>query len=98
MTAIYFIIIVEGLAGWTFMSGEPDGWSVESNAEYTAYGIKELPPIVPPEPASDSKHTYCFATNQFSCSKEQCIDLWKVGLTPPVIRACVPFRIMWSEM
>jgi hypothetical protein len=38
----------------------------------------------------------CFATDAFSCSKEQRIDLWAVGLTPAVIRATVPFNICWN--
>jgi len=59
------------------MSGEYGGWTVETIGDY-----RNIIPSLLPESSDGS--SCCFATNQFSCSKEQNIDLWKLGFTPPI--------------
>ncbi len=59
------------------------GWSILS---------QEKIPIPFPKP----NQNFCFSTDEYSCSKQQSVDLWEVGFTPGVMRAVVPFEIVWG--
>jgi hypothetical protein len=86
-------VSIDGFANWTFMNGDVSGWTIDTQETVVEHELT-LPPADSFDP-SDSG--FCFGTNHFPCTKEQTINLWELGFTPPVMRACVPFVITWSE-
>ncbi|XP_021967625.1 F-box only protein 6 [Folsomia candida] len=74
---------------WTIDRNGGDRWKLETNPK----GCNPLSP----DPFFDNS-TSAWVTSFSPCSKWTSIDLWEMGLTPPVMMTCLPFSLVCSQM
>jgi len=75
--------------GWRIVRDGGDRWRVETEPA----GCDALPP----DPFFGNVYSAFVSSFEWS-SKTTLVDLWAVGLTPPVMAASLPFEIECSQM
>lgn len=74
---------------WRIHANGGDKWKLEPSPK----GCQALPP----DRFFDNS-TSAWVTSFGACSKWTMVDLWESGMTPPVMKTCLPFSLECSQM